>query len=396
MFFTPLAAVGARAHRGRSLRSTATTGRVAGLQARLVSVHRLAHSRQPPPLASCYIACMTDSDNPAHSASPSRLRPGELIAVDWGSSNLRAWRLDAQGAVLEERRSHLGLLHVATAGGPKAFAQVLRTLTGPWLGPQSQVLMAGMVGSRSGWVEAPYVATPAGTAELAAALVPVPFDVPCWLVPGVAMHGTGAPDVMRGEESQLAGLPEGAETTGLAVMPGTHSKWVWREQGRIVWFRTFMTGEMFDLLVHHSILGRSMAGEALDEAAFEQGLAAAREGGALLEKLFAVRSRWLYGELPAEAQRAYLSGLLIGTECADGLAAVLREAGPRAAAEARAAPARLVASPALAGLYQRALQLQDLVALPVDEKATARGLWRIARQASALPAAQDARARTAP
>ena len=336
----------------------------------------------------------------------------ELIAVDWGTSNLRAWRLDAQGAILDQRRSDQGLLHVPTAGGPEAFAQVLRAVVGPWLGPHSQVLMAGMVGSRQGWVEAPYVATPAGTAELAAALVAVPFDVPCRLVPGVATRalgapsasalsapaaaaGTGAPDVMRGEETQLAGLPEGAEDTGLAVLPGTHSKWVWREHGRIVWFRTFMTGELFDLLVHHSILGRSMLGDTFDEAAFDQGLAAARQGGGLLEKFFAVRSRWLFGELSAQAQRSCLSGLLIGTECADGLAAVAREAGPHAAAlmatvaSAGSAPAQLVASPVLAGLYRRALQAHGLAATVVDESATARGLWRIARQAGALPGSPE-------
>ena len=338
---------------------------------------------------------MSDLD-PSRTAAP--LLPGtasELIAVDWGTSNLRAWRLGAQGAIVDQRRSDQGLLHVSTAGGTKAFAQVLRAVVGPWLGPHSQVLMAGMVGSRQGWVEAPYVATPAGTAELAAALVPVPFDVPCWLVPGVATHDTGAPDVMRGEETQLAGLPEGTEPTGLAILPGTHSKWVWREQGRIVWFRTFMTGELFDLLGHHSILGRSMQGDGLDEAAFERGLAAARQGGGLLEKLFGVRSRWLFGELTAEAQRGYLSGLLIGTECADGLAAVAREAGPRAAAAVEAAgsagstgtaPAQLVASPTLAGVYRLALQAYGLAAHTVDESATARGLWRIARQAGALPA----------
>ena len=328
----------------------------------------------------------------------------ELIAVDWGTSNLRAWRLDAQGVIVDQRRSDQGLLHVSTAGGPEAFAQVLRDVVGPWLGPHSQVLMAGMVGSRQGWVEAPYAATPAGTAELAAALVAVPFDVPCRLVPGVATRAmgapaggasTGAPDVMRGEETQLAGLPEGAEDTGLSILPGTHSKWVWREHGRIVWFRTFMTGELFDLLVHHSILGRSMQGDTHDDAAFEQGLAAARQGGGLLEKFFAVRSRWLFGELSAQAQRSCLSGLLIGTECADGLAAVAREAGPQAAALVAAvaskgtAPAQLVASPALAGLYRRALQAHGLAATVVDESATARGLWRIARQAGALPGSPE-------
>jgi 2-dehydro-3-deoxygalactonokinase len=420
--------------------------------------------------------------------------PGGLIAVDWGSSNLRAWLLDAQGAIVDHRRSDQGLLHVSAAGGAdaaaqalrgeaaantphaqafaqapraqafaqalraqafaqapraQAFAQALRAVVGPWLGPHSRVLMAGMVGSRQGWVEAPYAATPAGTAELAAALVRVPFDVPCCLVPGVATRAvgapaaaratgvpaaalavgapaaggavgaaagagaggspagagasgaravpfdTGAPDVMRGEETQLAGLPEGTAPTGLAVLPGTHSKWVWREQGRIVWFRTFMTGELFDLLVHHSILGRSMLGDSVDEAAFELGLAAARQPGGLLEKLFAVRARWLFGELAAEAQRDFLSGLLIGTECANGLAAVAREAGPQAAAllgavaAAGMAPVQLVASPVLAGRYRRALQGLGLAAITVDESATARGLWRIACQVRGLPDLAD-------
>lgn len=320
--------------------------------------------------------------NPLRPLGPARA--AELIAVDWGTSSLRAWRFDAAGHITDQVRSDQGLMRVPAEGGPTAFAQVLRRAIGRWLGPHSRVLMAGMVGSRQGWVEAPYATAPAGPAELAEALTPVPFDVPCWVVPGVVMRHAAAPDVMRGEETQLLGLdePEGAaEGTGLAILPGTHSKWVWREAGRIVWFRTFMTGELFALLGQHAILARSMPpGGSIDPAGFAMGLAAAREGGGLLEKLFAVRARWLVGELAATAQRGYLSGLLIGSECGDGVAALAREAGPRAADVRRV---HLVAGTSLAEAYQVALGALGFEVLPVDEAATARGLWRIAAMAGA-------------
>jgi 2-dehydro-3-deoxygalactonokinase len=308
----------------------------------------------------------------------------DFIAVDWGTSSLRAWRFDAGGAIAEARRSDQGLMQVPPEAGREGFARVLRGAVGDWLGASSRILMCGMVGSRQGWVEAPYVAIepgePAGVAELAGALAEVPFDVPCRIVPGLSIRGHGAPDVLRGEETQLAGLPEtGAH---LDILPGTHSKWVWREDGRVVWFRTFMTGELFDLLGHRSILARSMTGDALDAVGFEQGLLAARAGGGLLEKLFGVRARWLAGELDASAQRGFLSGLLIGTECADGVAAVLREAGVPESALHRA---HLVASAALAGGYRLALDAHGIEAVTVDESIGARGLLRIAAQAGWLP-----------
>lgn len=301
----------------------------------------------------------------------------QLIAVDWGTSSLRAWRFDASGAVLEQHRSDQGLLKVAQGG----FAAVLRGVVGEWLRDGSVVLMSGMVGSRQGWAEAPYVPAPSGAGELAGALIEVPFDCRCHIVPGVMLRGSAAPDVMRGEETQLVGLADEHAGTGLAVLPGTHSKWVWREHGRITWFRTFMTGELFELLGQHSLLARSMAGEHIDATGFALGLAQARAPGGLLEKLFALRARWLCGELGADQQRGCLSGLLLGTELHDALAALAREAGPAAAAAKRA---DLIASPSLAEVYRPLLASAGLDVRVADERAAARGLQRIALQAKLI------------
>ncbi|MGY4827157.1 2-dehydro-3-deoxygalactonokinase [Sphaerotilaceae bacterium SBD11-9] len=305
-----------------------------------------------------------------------------LIAVDWGTSSLRAWRFDAHGEVLARHRSDQGLLKVAPGG----FAAVLRAAVGPWLRDDSVLLMSGMVGSRQGWAEAPYVPAPGGAGELAAGLIEVPFDCRCHIVPGVMLRGdTSAvnPDVMRGEETQLVGLDTDADGegsgeagTGLVVLPGTHSKWVWREAGRITWFRTFMTGELFELLGEHSLLARSMTSPQIDATGFALGLAQARAPGGLLEKLFALRARWLLGDLQPHQQRGYLSGLLLGTELGDALAALAREAGATAPRRAD-----LIASPALAEVYGPLLQDAGIDVHLADESAAARGLQRIARRA---------------
>jgi 2-dehydro-3-deoxygalactonokinase len=300
-----------------------------------------------------------------------------LIAVDWGTSSLRAWRFDAAGAVVEQHRSDEGLLKVAPGG----FADVLRSAVGAWLRDDSVVLMSGMVGSRQGWAEAPYVALPCGVDDLAAGLISVPFDWPCHIVPGLMLRdGVTAPDVIRGEETQLVGLHGEGDDVGsaLAVLPGTHSKWVWREDGRITWFRTFMTGELFDLLGQHSLLARSMTGPQIDPVGFAMGLEHARAPGGLLEKLFSLRARWLFGELTSDQQRGCLSGLLLGTELVDALAALKREAG-MAASGARHAD--LIANPALAEVYAPLLKASGFEVRVADESSAARGLQRIALQA---------------
>lgn len=235
-----------------------------------------------------------------------------LIAVDWGTSSLRGARLDEAGRVLEEKSAPLGILNVPNGD----FAGVFASLFSDWMKPAGCVcLISGMAGSRQGWVEAPYVACPAGPDELRQHLHWIePGRIA--LVPGLSDEQRDVPDVMRGEEVQIFGAMRLAGLTdGLFVLPGTHSKWASVEGGRITGFRTFMTGEFYGLLSQHSILARTLEAEApLDEAAFLRGVARAGSGEGLLHNAFGVRALALFGRLSPTESTSYLSGLLIGEE----------------------------------------------------------------------------------
>ena len=178
-----------------------------------------------------------------------------LIAIDWGTSSLRGARLDAAGAVVEERSFGRGILTVPAGG----FSALFDELFGDWLNaPDALALIAGMAGSRQGWVEAPYCACPAGLDEVAARLAWIEAGRIA-LVPGLSCERAGVPDVMRGEETQVFGaLRLLGVDRGTLVLPGTHSKWVRVEAGRIVEFATLMTGEFYALLRRHSILARTL------------------------------------------------------------------------------------------------------------------------------------------
>ncbi len=235
-----------------------------------------------------------------------------LIAVDWGTSSLRGARLDEAGGVVEEKSAPLGILNVPNGD----FAGTFASLFSEWMKPAGTVcLISGMAGSRQGWVEAPYVACPAGPEELKRRLHWIePGRIA--LVPGLSDEQGEVPDVMRGEEVQifgamrLAGIAE-----GLFVLPGTHSKWATVRGGRVTGFRTYMTGEFYGLLSQHSILARTLDADAvLDEAAFLDGVARAGEGKGLLHNAFGARALALFGRLSPSQSTSYLSGLLIGEE----------------------------------------------------------------------------------
>ena len=286
-----------------------------------------------------------------------------MIAVDWGTSSFRAYRLNAAGVVLDTRSSPRGILTVADGG----FAAVLREEVGAWLEAERLMLLSGMIGSRQGWHEAPYVPCPAGEPEIRAALVRLDFDWPgeVWLAPGLSCRAHDVPDVMRGEEVQILGaLDVLDDEDGLVCLPGTHSKWVRVRGRRIVGFETHMTGEAFAVFRQHSILGRLMppSGQEADpeDAAFAAGLARARTAGGLLHHLFGARSLGLMGDLPAAALPAYLSGLLIGHELA--------------ATAAIAGPVHLIGSEALTRRYARALELSGRAAKPLAPDLAAAGL----------------------
>lgn len=295
-----------------------------------------------------------------------------MIAVDWGTSSLRAYRLADDGSILEQRRDPRGIL--ACDG---RFAEVLAELVGEWPG---EIVLCGMIGSRNGWIELPYLPCPADAGALAAAMhAHVDARLPgrtLWFVPGLDCHAeAGVPDVMRGEETQLVGL---AAALGggrhLVCLPGTHSKWAWLEDGHVVDFATVMTGELYAVLRQHSLLGRLMSddGHAFDENAFAQGVARSGEDGGLAHQLFGTRTLALFERLPGEALASYLSGLLIGHEIRH------RTPVPR--------DVHLVGSAGLGARYAHALALLGIGAHAHGEDLAARGLHAMASARGIAPA----------
>lgn len=269
----------------------------------------------------------------------------DWIAVDWGTSNLRAWAMGPDGP-LAETMSDKGMGKLA----PDAFEAALLDLVSPWLtAPVTQVLACGMVGARQGWREAPYRAVPCTPVD-ASGILHVPTTDPrirVHIAPGLSQSRPA--DVMRGEETQVAGvlaLHKGFD--GVICHPGTHSKWVQVSAGEVVSFQTFMTGELFALLSTQSVLRHGMA-EGWDDAAFDEGLSEAlSRPEKIASRLFSLRAEFLlHGLTPVQA-RARLSGLLIGIELAGARPYWL---GQRVI---------LVGAPALAASYARALKSQGL------------------------------------
>lgn len=292
-----------------------------------------------------------------------------LIAIDWGTTRARAYRMDRNGRVLGERTEPLGIQQLGGLGFPDALSRLL----GDWDGDAVPRLACGMVGSRQGWREAPYVECPASLESLARGLVETVAGGLA-IVPGLATRdAAGVPDVMRGEETQLwgAGLAEGE----VAVLPGTHSKWAWTgADGAVLQFQTHMTGELFAVLREHSILGRLMpAGVAEDPAAFERGVRLGLSSPAgLLHTLFAARTNGLMGLLPAEGLGDFLSGILIGAEIAG------------ATATRRPAAVTLIGGAALCARYATALGLAGMPHRLADDDVTTRGQWQLARAAALM------------
>ena len=236
--------------------------------------------------------------------------PEGFIAVDWGTTNRRAYRIDADGRCGDEFEDDRGVLSVSRGDFAASVAEI-RSRLGDW-----PLLLAGMIGSNRGWIEAPYVPCPAGVDEIAGALIWP--DEQTAIVPGVCDPRRA--DVMRGEEVQLLGaIAEGTvPPEGLVCHPGTHNKWVEVAGGRIASFRTIMTGELFNLLREHSVLSDLLAGPAEPGDAFDAGV---RDGlaGDVQAELFSVRARVLLGKARAEDAPSYTSGLLIGGDVRIGL-----------------------------------------------------------------------------
>ena len=294
--------------------------------------------------------------------------------VDWGTSSFRLWLVDGAGAVLAERRSGDGMATAGEAAG--GFAGVLeRQLDALGAAADLPVIACGMVGARQGWVEAPYVETPADPKRLSDGAVRVSdAGRAVFILPGVCQRAEGAFDVMRGEETQILGLDEG-EGRRLACLPGTHSKWVVLEGDRLTGFSTFITGDLYASIAGHTILKHSVEpqDDAFDVAAFQTAVRTAFARPAeLSNRLFAIRAAGLLAPGEAQHPATILSGLLIGLELVGAASRFGR---------LDETSVRLVAAGPLAERYRAAFCALGFAAQEEDgEAAVRRGLLAAARK----------------
>ena len=290
-----------------------------------------------------------------------------FLALDWGTTNLRAWLVADDGSVSQMQELPFGVSRIGEGEAAATFHDKIR----PAMKADGlPTIIAGMAGSTLGWVEAPYVDCPADADSLSAQLTVIQGeDPPVAIVPGLRGHGVDGPDVMRGEETQLIGwlAQDVSRRKGRRIVchPGTHAKWVLVEDGRIVRFVTAMTGELFAVMTTHSVL-RTEDGPP-DDAAFTQGLEAAGDGSALAARLFTARARMVGGGgLKAEQVRSYLSGLLIGADVV---------ATPKLLDVAADAPVALIGDAKLCASYKGAMDHKGLPAEVYDgEDAVLSGL----------------------
>lgn len=244
------------------------------------------------------------------------------LAVDWGTTHLRVFAMDAQGRELAALHSAQGMAKLQSHD----YEAVLRALIAPWHSQQSRirnkrltVMCCGMVGAKQGWVEAPYRELADTKTDTAMDVVPVPLnstDLQVFIVPGVRQAQPA--DVMRGEETQIAGfLSANRAFDGIICLPGSHTKWVRIKMGAMIAFRTIMTGELFAALATHTVLKHTIASEGFDHTAFATAFdEVLRQPACLSALLFSLRARHLSGEINQIMARSMLSGILLGAEIA--------------------------------------------------------------------------------
>ena len=321
----------------------------------------------------------------------------QLIALDWGTTSLRAYKLATGGVVLEQRALSSGIMQLPKTprviNGRECadgFELAFDEACGDWLDAQPDLLViaCGMVGSAQGWREAAYCETPANVANLGKSLQTVVSlrGAVVHIVPGVIQRSR-LPNVMRGEETQVLGvlqnLPIEAGADLLIGLPGSHSKWVDVVDGCITHFDTFMTGEVFAVLSEYSILGRTQQHSAtFDALAFDRGVQVAQSADGelgVLSTLFSARTLGLTGELSPTAQADYLSGLMIGHELAALASAQRRRRNNR-----NLPSIILIGNAQLCARYSRALDACGFANVTLAEQATERGLWQLALAAGLI------------
>lgn len=286
-----------------------------------------------------------------------------MIAVNWGTSNFRAYKVNAQGRVEAERSSDRGAAMVPAGGFQDALAGEIME----WLdGHDNRILMCGMVGARRGWKEAPYLQIPASFEQVVQGVIKLDVEgLDVRIVPGlICADWNGVPDVMRGEETEILGCSTEAGWNMHFCLPGTHSKWVRIEDGKIGTFSTSMTGDLFRAIRESTILRSCTQHEPDDENAFLLGVARSGHEGELGHSLFGVRTLVLAGKMDETSASSYLSGLLIGSE----VRAMARKDDD----------VHLIGEVSLCALYQKALRELGVSSTIEPGGAALRGLMRIA------------------
>ncbi len=300
----------------------------------------------------------------------------KLIACDWGSTNLRVFLLDDDGKILGKKFARRGILNVRK----NRFQDALQFTVGDWLKkyPDLPIIMSGMIGSRQGWVEVPYQHCPCNLNQLANNLTVIEaLGRSLLIVPGVDVNSAKRYDVMRGEETQIAGaIGQQEKSRQMLCLPGTHSKWAIIEDHVITKFTTYMTGELFTLLARYSILSRLLTQKIHVENIFIEGLNEAEQTDEWLSQIFQGRTKVLAKQLAETEVHSYLSGLLIGYEIKQGL---------QHYPEVLQMPVGIVANERVAQLYQIAFAQKNIRAEIHDvDRVSTEGLFQLARLAKLI------------
>ena len=297
-----------------------------------------------------------------------------LIAIDWGTTNRHGFLLDCDGRVLDSREDGLGLTKIS--GGK--FQEAFEVLTASWTESHGTLptLLSGMVGASTGWTEAKYCSLPTGIGDLAKNLQPVPGCKSIWIVPGVMTHDdSNVPDVIRGEEVQAISVSSPCESQ-LIVLPGTHSKWLQTKDGKISWFATFMTGDLYAAILDHTVISQLHVVEDISPLhAFTLGVETGyAQKHSLLHLIFGARTKVLFKELDGREVSYYLSGLLIGTEIGSALSTI----------DERPSEITLIGSKSLCERYCTALKICGIGSNYVEDSKIGASYVGIAEKAGIL------------
>lgn len=288
---------------------------------------------------------------------------GGFIAIDWGSTNFRAFRVGEDGSVRDKHAEPLGIADLSK----QQMGDVIESLVRRWPAESDALYCCGMIGSTIGWEEVPYLSCPIKPDQLVRhSPVLTIRNNRVRISPGLACKSVfGPPDVMRGEELQYLGaltlVPRLQTGHGLLCMPGTHTKWVAVDRGVLLHFSTSMVGDIFNALRKNSLLKHHLTADSTASPAFEEGVEYGRSGGGLSRMLFSVRSRSVTRELPNANAASYASGIMIGNDVADALDAYREYAND--------VPIVLIGNPSLCTLYQTALRVcrHDAVVLDAED-----------------------------